>query len=162
VTVRESRIDLTVRALAPDDWEVLRELRYAALTDAPHAFGSTLARERTFTEDVWRQFTTHMAVALLAEEPVGLVGCVVIDGDAELVSMWVAPEARRIGTGRALVDWARGHAAELGFKEITLWVADGNDDAARFYEECGFVPSGRRAPFLRDPTAFRMQMTRRV
>ena len=148
--------------MAPDDWEVLRELRYAALTDAPHAFGSTLAREQALTEDVWRQFTTHMAVAFHAEDAVGLVGCVVIDGDAELVSMWVAPRARRIGTGRVLVDWARGHAAELGFSDITLWVADGNDDAARFYEECGFVPSGRRAPFQRDPTRFRTQMSRPV
>ena len=50
--------------------------------------------------------TKNSAVAFLADKPVGLVGCVVIDGNAELVSMWVAPVARRTGAGRALVDWA--------------------------------------------------------
>jgi len=159
-TVRDPEPDLSVRALEPGDWEVLRDLRYGAMTDTPDAFGSTLARERTLAEDEWRRRATNTAVAFHNSRPVGLVGCVVIDREAELVSMWVAPNARRLGAGRALVDWARTRARELGFTDITLWVADGNDDAARFYEECGFSRTGRRAPFERDATAFRNQMSR--
>ncbi len=153
---------LTVRALADDDWKLLRDLRYAAMTDAPDAFGSTLAREHALTDDEWRQRTSNTAIAFRAEEAIGLVGCVVIDGEAELVSMWVGPTARRIGAGRALVDWALGRAAELGFRNLVLWVADGNAGATSFYEQCGFAPTGRRAPFERDPTTFRTQMTRPV
>jgi hypothetical protein len=46
---------LTVRHIRRDDGLRLRALRLHALTDAPSAFGSTLAREETFPESVWHE-----------------------------------------------------------------------------------------------------------
>ena len=37
------------------DWEALRQLRLAALADAPDAFASTLEAELAFPAEVWRQ-----------------------------------------------------------------------------------------------------------
>jgi dihydropteroate synthase len=63
--------------------------------------------------------------------------------------MWVAPEARGGGVGRALVDaalrWTRGRAAI----ELSLQVTDGNEPARALYEGCGFRDTGRREA-LRD------------
>jgi GNAT superfamily N-acetyltransferase len=59
-----------------------------------------------------------------------------VDGAAELISMWVAPEARRNGIGRALieqvVEWSAG-------KPLSLRVIDGNLAAVTAYEQQGFV-----------------------
>jgi hypothetical protein len=44
----------TVRRLRADEHALLRDLRLRALSDAPMAFGSTLAREEAFTPDVWQ------------------------------------------------------------------------------------------------------------
>ena len=58
--------------------------------------------------------------------------------------MWVDPDARRTGAGRALIDaveeWSRG----WGARRVVLWVFGTNEGAQRFYERIGFrfVPDG--------------------
>ena len=48
---------LQVRQIRPEEGLRLRALRLRALADAPMAFGSTLAREEAFPEDVWHERT---------------------------------------------------------------------------------------------------------
>lgn len=138
----------TVERLSSDDWKTWRELRLAALQEAPYAFGSTYERERAFGEPEWRVRVDSPAgaafVARLDGEPVGIAaGYLPPDGDddvAMLVAMWVDPAARgqrvaeRLVT--AVVDWARG----TGRGELELETTAGNDAAARAYERCGFTP----------------------
>jgi GNAT superfamily N-acetyltransferase len=52
--------------------------------------------------------------------------------------MWVAPEARRAGVGRALIDGAAHWARSWGALRIVLWVTGVNEGAQRFYEAIGF------------------------
>jgi GNAT superfamily N-acetyltransferase len=77
---------------------------------------------------------------------------------AALTSLWVDPEARGEGVGDLLVatvsDWARN----AGYRQIFLWVAEGNDHAETLYERNGFVRTGA---LMRDPNP-EFEMGRRL
>ena len=156
---------VVVREVTPDDWETLRDVRLAALREAPHAFASTYAREASFTEEQWRGRINDRSVTYFAylpenPEPAGLAGAYVADGIANVVSMWVRPSARGNGVGEALIgataDWAktRDHAALL------LWVTESNTSARKLYDRCGFALTGERQPLPSDPTVPEVQMRR--
>src|SRR5689334_23066876 len=142
-----------VRQLRPQEWRAWRDLRLRALADAPEAFGETLAHAQARTDEGWREFAARPDVAQLVVEhggaPAGMAA-VVIDADdparADLYAMWVAPEARGRGLGRALVDaalrWSRGRAA----LELTLGVAEGAEAARALYLACGFRETGADRP----------------
>jgi glycosyltransferase involved in cell wall biosynthesis/ribosomal protein S18 acetylase RimI-like enzyme len=60
-------------------------------------------------------------------------------GDAELLSIVVAPSARSRGTGRLLADTVVRRLSGLGAREVRVVVGSENDGAIRFYERMGFV-----------------------
>lgn len=155
-----------VREITADEWTLMRDVRLAALSDAPYAFGSAYAREAAFTEETWRGRISERSVTFFAHEdsagspPAGLAGVYVEDGAADLVSMWVRPSARGHGAGQALVEaaasWAKAH--DLG--ALFLWVTESNVPARRLYERCGFIPTGERQPLPSDPALAEIRMSR--
>ena len=155
-----------VRETAMDDWPALREIRLAALQDAPDAFASTYAREKTFDEAAWRaraarggSFLAYVP-EISASEPVGLVGGYEEQpGTVGLISMWVRPRARGHGVGEALIvavlDWAQARHA----RSVNLWVTETNKPACRLYERCGFSPTGECQPLPSNPAIGEVAMT---
>ncbi|HSK05387.1 MAG TPA: dihydropteroate synthase [Kofleriaceae bacterium] len=144
--------DVALRQLRPEDWRLWRDLRLRALADAPDAFAETLAEARARDDAGWQALAAPRphVVQLVAERggaPAGMAVAVIDLDDparANLYAMWVAPEARGAGLGRALVDaalrWTRGRAA----LELSLQVTEGNEPARALYEGCGFRDTGRR------------------
>jgi GNAT superfamily N-acetyltransferase len=149
---------ITVRRLAPDDWRTWRAVRLEALADAPHAYGSSLAREEALGEADWRRYLEPtngvMVVARLGERVVGAIGGYTAPGaDAVmLIAMWVRPGLRGRGVGDALVGEILAWARETGWSRVELRVADGNPAARRLFERHGFAPTGRSEPLESDPT----------
>lgn len=147
--------DVIVLRLAEDDWRQLRDVRLAALADAPTAFGSSLRREQGFDEDRWRAWARSAAifVAVVDESPVGMAAGAAgkSGGERKLVAMWVDPRWRGHGTALGLmssvIDWAGSEGAE----RVTLWVAQGNESARRLYERRGFRLTGERKPLPSNP-----------
>jgi GNAT superfamily N-acetyltransferase len=141
-----------LRRLTVDDWAVWREVRLQALRDAPYAFSSTLTQWQGDgdREARWRsrlETVPFNAVAVVAGKPVGQVSGTepeTTTGYVELLSMWVAPEARGRGVGRTLVEavvqWASSRAAN----GVTLSVKRSNE-AIVLYKRCGFVPTPARS-----------------
>jgi GNAT superfamily N-acetyltransferase len=136
-----------INRIRPEDWALLRDLRLASLRDSPDAFGQRLDEAALFDDADWKATAKAASTGdrrtwFIARDdgrPVGLVQGRRRPPDACLLfSMWVAPAARRLGVGRALVDaidqWARGWDG----KRVILWVLAGNEGAHRFYEEIGF------------------------
>jgi ribosomal protein S18 acetylase RimI-like enzyme len=60
----------------------------------------------------------------------------------EVWALYASPRAWGTGAGRALLDDGLAHLRASGFREIMLWVLDGNARAIRFYEAGGFRLDG--------------------
>ena len=162
---------IVVREITADDWELMRDVRLAALAESPSAFGSSYAREVAFTEEQWRGRIRERSVTFFAQEepaaaasagkePAGLAGVYVEDGAANLVSMWVRPSARGLGAGKALVEAAAAWAKANDFGALFLWVTESNTSARRLYEGCGFTPTGKRQPLPSDTALQEIAMSR--
>lgn len=134
------KADPSIRLADPDDWADWRLLRQRSLSEDPDAFSSstTMWTGENDTEERWRARLADgpCFIAYADGRPVGMVAGWDGDDAAELTSMWVAPEARRRGIGRALiervVEWSAG-------RRLSLRVIDGNQAAVMAYEQQGFV-----------------------
>jgi ribosomal protein S18 acetylase RimI-like enzyme len=139
---------IELRVLTPDDWRLWRELRQAALGEAPYAFGSRLAdwQGEGDREERWRDRLSipglHLVV-LLDGQPVGMAsGVPEGDGVAELISMWVSPAARGHGAGDRLMSAVEQWARQSGAHTLKLAVSEGNEKAIALYQRSGFTDTG--------------------
>jgi GNAT superfamily N-acetyltransferase len=83
---------------------------------------------------------TPIAVAELNGKSIGVAQIRVVDGEAELLKLFVEPKALRSGTGRALLAWATDVAKKLGATRLTI---DADPDAAPFYRRMGACDVGQ-------------------
>ena len=136
-------------------------MRLRALAEAPHAFSTTLAEAEARADGEWRDAAARGAagdrwVTFVAEASGRLVGMAsghypdeqhrTLDDPAipQLMQMWVAPEARRSGVGRALVGAVSRWLAQRGSAVVRLGVNAADAGAVAFYASLGFHDTGRR------------------
>ncbi|MBF9072334.1 GNAT family N-acetyltransferase [Streptacidiphilus fuscans] len=150
---------LELRTLTSDDWPLWRELRLAALAEAPYAFGSTLAEWQGDgdREERWRGRLSipgaRDLVAVLDGRPVGMSSGVPVEGDttaAELISMWVSPAARGHGVADGLIDAIARWAVARGARTLLLSVRPDNTNATALYARHGFTDTGELGEALPD------------
>lgn len=162
---------VTVRRVSKGEWRAVRELRLEALRSDPLAFGSTLEREREFSEETWRErchagASAADAALFVAIGPTGqrtgTVGAV-RDGESLLVvGMWVRREWRGQGIGtrlmETLLDWDRS----LRFPHrLILDVYPDQAGAVSLYRKLGFEFTGHERPLGHHPPATARQMVLR-
>lgn len=149
---------IELRVLGVDDWEIWRELRLAALAEAPYAFCSQLRdwQGEGDREQRWRARLdipgSYNLVAILDGQPVGMASGIPArqDGVAELIYMWVAPAARGQGVSDYLVRAIEGWARQVGARVLRLHVAEGNETASQLYRRNGFRDTGELAGLMPD------------
>ena len=90
-------------------------------------------------------------VAVEAGEVVGYVGSQTVLGETDMMNLAVAPEARRQGTGRALVLALVEALTEKGSRSLMLEVRVSNTPAQKLYESLGFSQVGRRPKYYVNP-----------
>lgn len=156
------------------DWRDYRDIRLAALKDAPSAFASTWQEEASLTASQWTERAQRsedsdtLTIVIAADHAgrwVGLAGGYRPGdrgADAELISMWVAPDCRghKIGPElvRAVLAWAQSHRAD----RVGLWVNEANRPAISLYEKAGFRRTGEVDKLPSDPAQQEIRMLRRV
>jgi GNAT superfamily N-acetyltransferase len=158
-----------VRETVAQDWRALRDIRLAALQDAPDAFASTYAEQAAFTEADWQDRISRGGTFLAyvpevsACEPTGLAGGFLREerpGTVALISMFVRPQARGRQVGEALIaavaEWGRARQA----RTMDLWVTETNSPARLLYERCGFSLTGERQPLPSNPGVIEVAMAR--
>ncbi len=92
------------------------------------------------------------AWAMVAEcdrEPCGFVITRVAADEAEILSLGVAPPARRAGIGRALLDAAIACVRLANAGQLFLEVGEDNPAAQSLYRSAGFATVGRRSDYYR-------------
>jgi ribosomal protein S18 acetylase RimI-like enzyme len=167
-----SRSRVAIHIVQGSDWRSYREIRLAALHDAPSAFALTWQQEASFATKRWRERAqrsqdgeTDIIVVAVDEAGrwVGLAGGYRPGdrgADAELISMWVAPGSRGIGVGRGLVSAVLSWAQRRGASTVGLWVNEANRPAISLYEKAGFRRTGEVDKLPSDPTQQEIRMTR--
>lgn len=96
------------------------------------------------TDDDGGEDTSHVQVAELDGEIVGVARLSFEGGHAELAALFVDPALQRSGIGRALLDWAK---AECHVQKATRMTIEADPGAAPFYRrmgarDVGSAPSG--------------------
>lgn len=98
----------------------------------------------------------------------GLILCRVVAGEMEVLTLAVAPAARRRGLAKALVGAALEAARSAGAQAAFLEVAEDNAPAAALYAGLGFRRSGLRRAYYRraegppaDALVMRLDLARR-
>ncbi|MBN1919983.1 MAG: GNAT family N-acetyltransferase [Anaerolineae bacterium] len=144
---------LTVRRLRVGEGQLFRQLRLAALYEAPYAFASTYQSALDRSPESWDEQADGTAqgseratfIAFADELPVGIAALYRCPADAkagELLQVWVDPVYRHTEVARNLLDavfqWARAH----GFGSVFATITEGNARALAFYRKHGFEVAG--------------------
>jgi ribosomal protein S18 acetylase RimI-like enzyme len=153
---------MDIRQLTAADAVEFQALRLRALRENPEAFGSTYAEEADRAPEATAARLADPAGVVLgaAARPggplVGVVGCYREGGRkrrhvAVIWGMFVAPEARGRGAGRALLEAAVARVAGWdGVEQVTLTVVPENAAARSLYLARGFRAFGVAPRALRD------------
>lgn len=155
------RVDLDmviqVRRIAPDDADLLRRVRLAALADAPGSFWQILADECARPQTDWEARARRGAAGaagatfLLEQDsqPMGMVDAhqpSVVPDFRDLAAMWVAPSLRGSGAADALLGAAVAWSRSVEAIGVRLWVVPTNTAAVRLYLRHGFRRIGGPVP----------------
>ena len=150
---------MLIRTLTPEDAPAFQALRLRGLDECPEAFASSHEEEATtpLSEIEMRLGPRPDAAilggfregALLGMVGVQREGMVKLAHKAFIWGMYVAPEARSLGMGTALLGRALAHAANtLAVRQVNLGVNTRNLAAIALYEKLGFVRFGLERGFL--------------
>ena len=104
----------------------------------------------------------HFLTALTFGRVSGYIGVIEICGDADITSVAVHPDFRRMGIGKKLLDTAENEAVNRNCESITLEVRESNLAAISLYLGSGYKQVGIRKNFYEKPTENAVLMTKQL
>lgn len=140
-----------------EQWHIYRDLRLGALADSPDAFSTMLHEQEDRPDDYWTERIvsageSDLDLALLATVdlvPAGLSFAKIPTSQrdqAHVFQMWVAPNFRRNGVARKLLNEIATWASKRNALCLVLDVSCGDTPAAHLYSAMGFRTIGQPQP----------------
>ena len=151
---------MEIRQLNPADAEEYLTIRLEALKDCPYAFASSYEEEKNQPAEKYKnRFDTPVnSFTFGAFEGSQLVGVVTLVKEqlfklrhrANIVAMYIKPEERGNGIGKALVSNVIEKAQNLdAIEQIYLTVVTTNAPAKKLYSSCEFKIFGKEKRALK-------------
>jgi len=132
-------------------------LRFAEAGDADalHAVHALAFDAPWPAAEIERMMRVMGGFAMLAEAEAaqGFILVRIVADEAEILTLAVAPAARRQGIGRSLVEAAAQEARRRGARDFFLEVAEDNPAALALYESADFQAVGLRRAYYARPDA---------
>ena len=134
------------------------EIELVPMTEAHVA--AVAALEQVCFSDPWSEQSVRSELnnplslwltALDGDTVAGYVGSQTVLDEADIMNVAVAPEYRRRGIARQLLDRLRDLLAAQGVRSLTLEVRASNEPAIALYESLGYVQVGRRPNYYFKP-----------
>ena len=139
----------TIRRIQAGETDLYKQIRLAALKEAPYAFGSTYDSALERSDESWRAQVESSAqgsdratfIAFSDNVPIG-IAALYRDKEkrdtGELLQVWVRPEFRGTRVIWDLMDEIFQWAAENNFDEVIAGVTKENTRALKLYAKYGF------------------------
>jgi len=158
-----------IRTFAAHEWHIYKDLRLAALTESPDAFGSTLAKEAERSDAEWSNrllsgVNSPWDFPVMAEvsgQFIGLAWGRIEESNLEVANLyqvWVHPNYRRVRAGQMLLEAVIAWAITKQARYLELDVTCGNTPAMRLYTRAGFEPIEQPEPLRPGATLLEQHM----
>lgn len=152
--------NIKLRRLGQGDGAVFRQIRLEALKNAAESFGSTYEEEVTRSDGDFEDRVTRKCFFAAFEEDrvVGIVGFYQQEGakfshNGVVYGMYVTPEARSKGVGKALMEAVLAYAKNV-VDVVKLLVVTENTHAIALYKNLGFREFGVEPKALKIGSAY--------
>ncbi len=144
---------VTIQSMTMDDLEEVSQLEKLCFSD-PWC-------KENFREEVEHRFTIPL-VTKIDNKIVGYICLWNVDFQLEIANIAVAPEFRRRGIGKIMMERVISEAKEKGCESVILSVRESNLPALKLYGEFGFIEIGRRKHYYRFPVEDAMVMVKKL
>lgn len=130
-------------------FDELRKSYTDELVKIAEAGGLTGISRATLEKELENKIS-HYVVALENGVPIGFIGVWNIADVVEVIDIAVAPEFKRQGIGKALIENVLKYCKTKNASEIQLEVRESNIPAISLYEKMNFVKVGIREKYYSD------------
>ncbi len=146
-----------IRSAHRNEWRVWKDIRLEALQDAPESFGERYqdamekddARWQRDFQKVMESEKQEIFFAAADNLVVGLLFVFVRDQDTKIGGiggLWIAPEYRKKGIGKQIVEKAMEWMRGKNLQAVTFWNNKSGEASSKFYEKLGFTYTGIEKP----------------
>jgi len=114
---------------------------------------------RVFFDELAMDNRRYLVAVDESAAPIGYGGLLIVEDDAHITTIAVAPRARGQQLGTRLMLRLVDEAIDTETRHLTLEVRASNETAQRLYDRFGFEPVGRRKNYYEDEDALVMWAT---